>query len=119
MKADKFEQIAAVIEHGSPGDPDLVKSLMQALQKAFPGEAIDAGTIVYADPALALAARVLPGWEINLRNASAGLGGRWSCALREGTARDDDQLIGIGKGQTPALAALAALLHVVARRGGH
>ena len=117
MKADKLEQIAASIESGSPGDPDLVKSLMQALHKAFPQEAVDAGTLVHADTALALAARILPGWEIDLRNASAGLGGRWTCALREGTARDDDQIIGIGKSQTLAMATLAALLHVAARRG--
>ncbi len=117
MKADKLEQIAASIENGSPSDPDLVKALMQALHRTFPGEAVDAGTLVQGDAALALVAHVLPGWEIDLRNASAGLGGRWTCALREGTARDDDQIIGIGKAQTLALATLAALLRVVSRRG--
>ena len=60
--------------------------------------------------------RMLPGWEIDLRNASAGLGGSWTCALREGTARDDDQIIGIGKAQTLSLAMVAALLRVAARR---
>jgi hypothetical protein len=117
MKPDKLEKIATSLENGSAGDADLVKGLMQGLQAAFPAELIEAGTISSADMALALAARVLPGWEIDMRNSSAGLGGRWTCALREGTARDDDEIIGIGKGKTLALATLAALLHVAARRG--
>jgi hypothetical protein len=116
MKPEKLEKIAARVESGSIGDPDLVKELLQALHSAFPNAAIDAGVLASADAALELAARMLPGWEIDLRNHSAGLGGRWTCAMREGTTRDDDQMIGIGKSQSLALATVAALLRVSARR---
>ncbi len=118
MKPDKLDEIAANVKNVSAGDPEQVKQILQALKEVFPAEAdrIDAGVLVSTDAALTLAEHVLPGWEIDLRNASAGLGGNWNCAMREGTARDDDQLIGIGKAQTIPLAVVCALLQVAARR---
>jgi hypothetical protein len=118
MKPDKFEEIAVAAELGTVGDPDLVKALLEALHAAFPaaGNAqVDASVLVSADAALALVARVLTGWEIDLRNTAAG-SGKWTCALREGTVRDDDHLIGIGKSDSLPLAVVSALLLVVARR---
>lgn len=118
MNPEKLEKIAVAVENGSVGDPDLVKGLLEALQAVFPatGSAeIDANVLVSADAALALAARTLPGWEIDLQNTSAGTG-KWTCAVREGTVRDDDHLIGIGKSGSLALAILSALLLVMARR---
>jgi hypothetical protein len=118
MKPEKFEEIASAVEHGTVGDPDLVKGLLEALHAAFPAAGsseVDASVLVSADAALALAARALPGWEIDLRNTAAG-SGKWSCAVREGTARDDDHLIGIGKSDSLPLAVVSALLLVMARR---
>ncbi len=118
MKPDKLDKIAASVDNVSAGDPEGVKQILQALKEVFPAEAdrIDAGVLVSTDAALALAERVLPGWEMDMRNASVGQGGKWNCAMREGTARDDDQLIGIGKAQTISMAVVGALLQVAARR---
>jgi hypothetical protein len=116
MKAEELEKIAAGAEHGSTRDPDLVKKMLKGLQVAHPAADADAAALVSADAALELAARALPGWEADLRSPSIGEGGMWTCALREGTMRDDDQLIGIGRSASLPLAISAALIQVAARR---
>jgi hypothetical protein len=116
MKAEKLEKIAAGVERASAGDPGLVKMLLEALHAAHPEAPADASALVSADAALALAANALPGWEADLRNPSVGEGGKWTCTLREHTASDDDQLIGIGKSSSLPLAIGAALIQVAARR---
>jgi hypothetical protein len=116
MKAEELEKIAAGVERGSAGDAELVKKLLKALHAAHPSSAIDAAALVSTDAALGVVADALPGWEADFRNPSVGEGGKWTCALREGTVRDDDQLIGIGKSASLPLAVVAALIQVAARR---
>lgn len=116
MKAEELEKIAANAERGSAGDADLVKKLLKALHSAHPSSAIDAAALVSTDSALGLVADSLPGWEADIRNPAVGEGGKWICALREGTTRDDDHLIGIGKSASLPLAIVAAIIQVAARR---
>ena len=112
MVDEKMAALVQRIESGSARDPELVAAVMRGLREAVAdsGDSPDAGALVSTEQALALVARALPGWHVALEGAP------WTCTLRESGARDDDELIGIGRATTPALAVVAAFLLVMARR---
>jgi hypothetical protein len=111
-------ELADRIESAAPNDPEFVRAALRGLAEAFPeeAEAIGPAPLVSADAALALVRRKLPGWKIELEGSAATLDGHWRCLLRKSDVRDDDMLIGVGKGRSPELALVAALLRVAARR---
>lgn len=66
--------------------------------------------------ALHLVDQCIPGWTISLTGKAVEPDGHWRCTLREGTARDNDEFIGTGRGPTAAQAIAAALIHVAELR---
>ncbi|RVT86966.1 hypothetical protein DXV76_02425 [Rhodobacteraceae bacterium CCMM004] len=69
------------------------------------------------DAALHLIDVCLPGWTIALRGKAHEPDGHWRCSLREGSSRDNDMLIGHGKGPTVGLALADALVNTALQRG--
>jgi hypothetical protein len=120
MNHDDLAGLADGIESASAGDPDTVRAMLAGLKAAFADHAaagsIDAAVLVSADAALALIRQVLPGWTVSLKGKAHLPDGHWTCTLRESSARDDDELLGVGKGRTLPLAMTAALLRVASRR---
>jgi hypothetical protein len=120
MLHDDLAALAHRIETASPSDPDAVHSILRGLAAAFPDEIaageVDPGVIVSTDAAFALLRRKVPNWSIALSGRTRLPDGHWTCTLRESTSRDDDELIGVGRAGTPALAMLAALFVVEVRR---
>ncbi len=124
MNHEEITALARAIEKGGADQPDFVRRLLAGLQEVFagsapgaaPGPTIDASVLTSAEAALALAAAAYPAWRIEIDGrARLGAGG-WNCTIREGGTRDDDEVIGIGRGPTIALALLAAMLLAAARR---
>jgi hypothetical protein len=112
MTPEAMEALVARTETATTADRDFVRDFLAALDAAFPElDPVDVAALASAEVAVAAIDRALPGWRIQLERA-----GRWRCTLRESAARDDDELIGIASGPSPALAMLAALLAVAARR---
>jgi hypothetical protein len=120
MNHDDLARLADGIENASAGDPDAVRDMLAGLKAAFAEHAaarsIDAAVLVSGDAALDLIQSVLPDWTVSLKGKAHLPDGHWTCTLRESTSRDDDELLGVGKGRTPPLAMTAALLRVAARR---
>jgi hypothetical protein len=120
MKNADGTGLADRIEGGSPHDPDFVHEVLRGLAEAYPEDvgsgAIGPAALVSADAALALVRRKLPGWSIEVEGSANEADGHWRCLLRKSEVRDDDMLIGVGKGRSLQLALIAALLRVAARR---
>jgi hypothetical protein len=120
MRPEAIEDLVRRIESTSPGDPAIVRDLLEALAaapRAFGTEgaseeaAFGVACLASLEAAQEAVDRVLPNWRIQLQRADG-----WRCTLRESGVRDDDELIGVGAGPTPAFALLAAFLAVTARR---
>jgi hypothetical protein len=113
MKPEAMEALVGRGERASLHDLDYLRDLLAALNEALDGRVkpLDVSALVSTEAALAIADAALPGWKIVLERASG-----WRCTLRESGTRDDDELIGVATGPTPALSLLGALLAVEARR---
>ena len=110
---------------------DLQNRLADAAAGDLSGIALDGLTLVWPptdalpafdpdltasfDKALALIAKVLPGWSVGL-DGTAVAGGNWTCRLRATGLRDDDELIGLGAAGTAPVAMIVALLQVMISR---
>jgi hypothetical protein len=115
MRPEAIEDLVRRIESTSPGDPAMVRDMLEALAaapRAFDTEGhFGVACLASLEAAHEAVDRVLPNWRIQLQRADG-----WRCTLRESGVRDDDELIGVGAGPTPAFALLAAFLAVTARR---
>lgn len=122
MTKDDLHQLAATLELDDSTGADDAGRLMRAIGDAFPGRSLPqtprGNAFGSTDALLALVAGELPSWSLHLSGASATVKGRWTCTIRETGVRDDDELIGVGKAASPARAVAAALLKVIALRGG-
>jgi hypothetical protein len=120
MNHDDLARLADGTESASASDPDSVRALLAGLRAAFADHpaagSIDAAVLVSGDAALELIRHMLPNWTVSLKGKAHLPDGHWTCTLRESTSRDDDELLGVGKGRTLPLAMTAALLRVAARR---
>ncbi len=120
MDHDGLTSLADAIESDATSDPEVVAQILHVLreiQADVPkGEGLDETVLTSSDAALGLVCSVLPGWEIRMQGNAVSGGGNWTCSLRQGSGRDDDEVIGIGKAQSPAKSVVAALLMVAARR---
>lgn len=65
------------------------------------------------DGVLAIVERALPGWSISIEGRASAAHGHWTCSLRRSRARDNDEVLGVGKSQHLAPALLAALIEVL------
>lgn len=115
MNHEAITMLARSIEAGAADQPEFVQSVMAGLQAVFPDAGVDAATLTSAEAALALAERAFPAWRIELHGQAVAQAGSWACTIREGGTRDDDEVIGIGRGATIPLALVAAMLLAAAR----
>jgi hypothetical protein len=121
MNRDQLQELAERIEAASGPDVDLAVAALKAMRDALPEAASEVrpGVVESADMALHLVVRMLPGWSVALEGI-AREPGHWTCTLRPSGARDDEEVIGIGRATTPPLALIAALLRVtIARAKGY
>lgn len=120
MDHDALTNLAEAIESDAASDPEIVDQILHALREiradAHQGEELGESVLTSSDAALGLVCSILPGWEVRMQGNAVFQGGSWTCSLRQGSGRDDDEVIGIGKAQSPAQAIVAALLMVAARR---
>jgi hypothetical protein len=120
MDHDQMHAIAEKIEMASTIDPELASQVWEGIKSAFPDESRsmepEACLIESTDSVLELIAAMIPGWEISLRGFAREPDGHWICTLRESTASDDDEVIGIGTAPALPLAMLLALLRIAALR---
>jgi hypothetical protein len=116
MDHDQMQKLAERIERASTIDPELASQIFEGLKSAFPDESRamepEASLIESTDSVLELIDTMLPGWEISLRGFAREPDGHWRCTLRESTASDDDEVIGIGRAPALPLAMLLALLRI-------
>jgi hypothetical protein len=123
MKAEQLHDLVERIEVSVGSDPDLAAAVLDSMKSAFPNEAelmtLEYGLTESTEAALHLISLHVPNWSIKLQGHAHEPDGRWTCTLRESAMGGDDELIGIGRGPTPALALLAALLRLleIAARG--
>ena len=124
MKAEQIHDLADRIEAASWPDAALGTAILDALKSTCPDQAgsitQDAHLLESTDAALHLVSQNVPDWSVTLQGFAHEPVSHWTCTIREGTVRDDDDLIGIGKAPTPPLALLSALLRIgVIRSRGH
>jgi len=116
MDGDALQAVLTRVEHSRGQDLDVAVEALTALRTALGGHdgapSVDVGAAASTDGALSLAAETLPGWRGDLEGHARAPDGRWTCSLRASGARDDDEVIGIGHGPSPALAILGALIRV-------
>jgi hypothetical protein len=115
MNRDQLQALADRIESARSLELDLAVATLEGLRAALPQARPDLrpGVVESTDAALHLVARALPDWSVALSGTAHEPEGRWTCTLRPSGARDDEEVIGIGRAPTPPLALIAALLRVV------
>ncbi len=113
MNKDEAKALLDRIERAPAVDIDLAIASLRALSDLV-DKAHDVGPSVVdaTDRALALVTAMLPGWAVTLEGAALEHGGRWTCTLRRSGARDDEEVIGIGRAASPPLSIVAAILKV-------
>lgn len=114
MNHAQMQDLADRIEDASALDVDLAVAALEGLRTALPRARPDLrpGVVESTDAALRLVALALPNWSISLSGTAREPDGRWACTLRPSGARDDEEVIGIGRAPTAPLALIAALLRV-------
>jgi hypothetical protein len=122
MTNTELQRLADRIEGDAPLSPGEAAQAAQLIDAACPGRPVWRGVRSEAfgstDAMLGLVAEALPSWSVHLGGSSAQVAGRWTCTIREGGVRDDDETIGVGQAATAADAVAAALLKVLGMRGG-
>ena len=115
MNRDQMQALADRIEGATSLELDLAIATLEGLRAALPQATSDLrpGAVESADAALHLVGRLLPDWSIALSGTAHAPDGRWTCTLRPSGARDDEEVIGIGRAPTAPLALIVALLRVV------
>jgi hypothetical protein len=115
MNRDQMQALAARIEDTATLELDLAVATLEGLRAALPHARSDLrpSVVESTDAALHLVSRTLPNWSVALSGSTHEPHGRWTCTLRPSGARDDDEVIGIGRAPTPSLALIVALLRVV------
>ena len=66
------------------------------------------------DAVLAAVAAALPGWAVSMDGQASTEHGHWTCTLRRSRARDNDEAVGVGRGNRAGPALLGALLKALA-----
>ncbi len=115
MNRDQVQALADRIQGAAALDLDLAVATLEGLRTALPRAASDLrpSVVESTDAALHLVARTLPNWSVALSGTAHESDGHWTCTLRPSGARDDEEVIGIGRAPTAPLALIVALLHVV------
>jgi hypothetical protein len=122
MNRDQIQPLADRIEGAASLELELAVATLEGLRAALPqaGPDLRPGVVESTDAALHLVTRLVPDWSVALSGTAHEPDGRWKCTLRPSGARDDEEVIGIGRAPTPPLALIAALLRVtIARAKGY
>lgn len=122
MKSDQMQALLDRIEGASSLEVELAVETLEGLSAALPQARADLrpGMVESTDSALHLVTRTLPNWSVALSGTAHEPDGRWTCTLRPSGARDDEEVIGIGRAPTAPLALIAALIRVkVAQAKGY
>jgi hypothetical protein len=112
MSGKEIQALVDRIEAAGHADLPLELAVLEGLAASGRSGDVSAAVTDSADAALRLVARELPGWSISLAGAARLPDSQWTCTLRESGARDDDEVIGVARAPTPALALVGALLKV-------
>ena len=115
MNRDQMQAFADRIEGATALELDLAVATLEGLRAALPRATPDLrpGVVELTDAALHLVICTLPNWSVALSGTAHEPDGRWTCTLRPSGARDDEEVIGIGRAPTVPLALIVALLRVV------
>jgi hypothetical protein len=120
MTKDDLQSLAARLEIGADLGPEDVEAFASSVSAAFPDRPIWRGskeaTLGSTDALLCLMAEALPSWSVHISGQSATIDGRWTCTIRETGVRDDDEVIGVGKGESLPRAVAAAMLKTIQLR---
>ncbi|HPG22125.1 MAG TPA: hypothetical protein PLH75_04995 [Amaricoccus sp.] len=116
MSGKEIQALVDRIEAASHADLPLGLAVLEGLAASGHAAGATAGVADSADAALRLVASELPGWSVSLSGAARLPDSQWTCTLRESGARDDDEVIGVARAPTAALALVGALLRVFAIR---
>jgi len=119
MSEEALERLAATISASGGVDGELLSAVATAVGPILESPADWAASDApddHTEAALHLVDACLPGWTISLKGKASEPDGHWRCTLRESTTRDNDEVLGVGAGQTVALALMAALVRVAQMR---
>lgn len=122
MESTELESLAAEIEAAESLSPEQATWAVELLQPHLPersGERIERTAFNDTDAVIHLVGRMLPDWTIILQGIARQPNGHWNCHLRQSEDRDNDEVIGSGKGPMLRFSLLAALLRVLAYRVAH
>lgn len=109
----KLADLADEVEAALHLDTELAKRAVAAINATPQNMAISASDLDSTDKILSLIYAVKPGWSVSTRGKASIPNGHWRCSLRQSTSRDNDELVGIGRGPTLPHSLLGALLRVM------
>ena len=116
MNVEQIHDLVERIETAEWPDAALGAAVLESVKSVCPDQAglitPESRLLESTDAALHLVTLKVPEWSITLQGYAHEPDSQWTCTIREGTVSDDDDLIGIGKGPTPSLALLSALLRI-------
>jgi hypothetical protein len=117
MERDELETLRRRAGEARTLEAALLHEIAAAVRGVFPDAPAHPEALAEPTEAvLHLVDRCLPGWAIMLKGHATEPDGHWRCTLRRHSARDDDAVIGQGRGPTVPLAVLTALLSVACQR---
>jgi len=112
MAGKELQALVDRIEAARHPDLPLGLAVLEGLAASGHTAELGASVVDSADAALRLVVSELPGWSISLAGGARLPDSHWTCTLRESGTRDDDEVIGVARAPTPALALVGALLKV-------
>jgi hypothetical protein len=113
MQNVELKKLADDLEGVSAITGDLEARIRAALATAGFGAPANLATV---DDVLLAVDTVVPSWAVSLEGDASAEHGHWTCTLRKSRERDNDEVIGVGKGEHPAPALMAALIKVLSFR---
>lgn len=121
MDSPELQKLAKEIESAPAFDGTRLAAAIDMLASRLQtgGGRIEASEIDTTDGVIHLIDRLLPGWAIDIDGVALAPDGHWHCHLRRTRDRDNDEVIGSGKGPVLRLVLLAALLRVLTYRAAH
>jgi hypothetical protein len=117
MSKSELQGLQERLNNADRLDRGLLNEATDALRGIFPRVPPHADAPAeLAEGVLHLVDICLPGWTISLTGKAVEPDGHWRCYLREASARDNDEVIGIGTAPTVTQAILGALLRIAIYR---
>ena len=113
---DQFERLAKELEISLQPDPNSVSDASQLLDVGEGFSSLSAyqpnDDLPSVEALLAVAARQVPGWSVQIKGTVNEHHGHWRCMIRRSSSSDDDEFLGTGRGPRMSQALFAALLRL-------